>query len=92
MLKAFAEEVVHASSVHGDPRQLRTSGAGAKKTKRVRLLCMIKGIALMVLGAVGALEAEKRLSKLRQRFTPRAVTDAVLDKANQKLEQSRRPF
>lgn len=53
---------------------------------------MIKGLALVVLGAVGALEAEKRLSKLRERFSPRAVTDAVLDKANQKLEESRRPF
>lgn len=46
----------------------------------------------MVIGAVGALEAEKRLAKMRQRFSPRAVTDAVLDKANQKLEESRRPF
>lgn len=53
---------------------------------------MIKGIALVVIGAVGALEADKRLARLRQRFSPRAVTDAVLDKANQKLEETRRPF
>lgn len=53
---------------------------------------MIKGLALVVLGAVGALEAEKRLAKLRARFSPRAITDAALDKANQKLEESRRPF
>ena len=51
---------------------------------------MIKGLVLMALGAIGALEAEKRMEGLRAKFRPRAVTDAMFDKVNDRLEQSRR--
>lgn len=50
---------------------------------------MIKSLVLVVLGAVAALEAEERLGELRARFSPRAVTDAMLDKANRSLEGKR---
>ncbi len=50
---------------------------------------MIKSAALVVLGAVGALQAEKWLAGVRARFSPRAVTDSLLEKANQRLEQTR---
>ena len=50
---------------------------------------MIKALLLVALGAVGALEAEERLSSLRARFSPKAVTDAMLDKANRSLEGKR---
>lgn len=50
---------------------------------------MIKSISLVVLGAVGALQADKWLSGVRARISPRAVTDSLLEKANARLEQSR---
>ena len=50
---------------------------------------MIKAALLVVLGAVGALEAERRLAGLRGRLTPRAMTDGFLDRANRHLERDR---
>lgn len=50
---------------------------------------MIRSILLLVAGAVGAMELEKRLEKARARFTPRAVTDSMLDRVNQQLEKNR---
>jgi hypothetical protein len=52
---------------------------------------MIKSLFFVAVGAIGALEAEKRLGAVRDRLRPRAVTDAVFDKMNQRLEQSRKP-
>lgn len=53
---------------------------------------MIKSVLLVVLGAIGALEAEERLGSLRARFSPKAVTDAMLDKVNRSLEGKRSSF
>ena len=50
---------------------------------------MIKGVLAVVVGAVAALELDKRMVKVRARISPRAVTDSVLDKVNQQLEKSR---
>lgn len=50
---------------------------------------MIKGILSIAVGAVAALELDKRMDKVRDRFQPRAVTDALLDKVNQQLEKGR---
>jgi hypothetical protein len=50
---------------------------------------MIKSIGLIVLGAIGALQADKWLSGVRARVSPRAVTDSLLEKANTRLEQGR---
>ncbi|MFP5297410.1 MAG: hypothetical protein ACLGHL_00280 [Actinomycetota bacterium] len=50
---------------------------------------MIKSVLLVIAGAAGALELDKRMEKVRSRFSPRAVTDSVLDKLNQQLEKNR---
>jgi hypothetical protein len=50
---------------------------------------MIKGLLLLVLGVVLGLEIDKRMDTLRARLSPRAVTDAMLDKVNEQLEKSR---
>jgi hypothetical protein len=47
---------------------------------------MIKGLFWVAVGAVAALQSEKLFSKLRARFTPRAVTDSFLDRLNSRLE------
>ncbi len=52
---------------------------------------MIKSALLVIVGAVGALELDKRLEKARARFSPRAVTDSLLDKINKQLEKGRTP-
>ena len=53
---------------------------------------MIKALLLAALGAIGALEAQDRLGSLRTRFSPKAVTDAMLDKVNRSLEGKRSSF
>lgn len=50
---------------------------------------MIKAIFLITLGAIGALQGEKWLSGLKQRISPRALTDGMLDSANRRLEKER---
>jgi hypothetical protein len=50
---------------------------------------MIKAAFLIVLGAIGALQGERWLGDLKQRLTPRALTDNVLDRANRRLEKER---
>lgn len=50
---------------------------------------MIKGVLAVMAGAVAALEMDKRMDRVRERFSPRAVTDSLLDKVNQQLEKSR---
>ena len=50
---------------------------------------MIKGLLLIVLGAVGALQGERWLSGLKKRVSPRALTDGVIESANQRLERKR---
>jgi hypothetical protein len=50
---------------------------------------MIKGVLAVVAGAVVALEIDKRMDGIKDRFSPRAVTDTLLDKVNQQLEKSR---
>lgn len=50
---------------------------------------MFKAVFLMALGAIGALQAERWLGDLKQRVSPRALTDNVLDRANRRLEQER---
>ena len=50
---------------------------------------MIKAVLLVVLGAVGALQVERWFEAARRRVSPRALTDGVLDRANQRLERDR---
>ena len=50
---------------------------------------MIKTVFWVAVGAAGALQSEKYASKLRERFSPRAVTDGFLDKVNSRLESQR---
>lgn len=50
---------------------------------------MVKSVALVALGAIGALQAERWLAGVMARLSPRAVTDQLLDRANQRLEQNR---
>lgn len=54
-----------------------------------RVLRMIKAIFLMALGAIGALQGERWLGGLKQRVSPRALTDGALDRANRRLEKER---
>ncbi|MDP9068797.1 MAG: hypothetical protein M3N53_10710 [Actinomycetota bacterium] len=50
---------------------------------------MIKAIFLVALGAIGALQGERWVSELKQRVSPRALTDSALDRANRRLEKER---
>ncbi len=50
---------------------------------------MIKAAVLVALGAIGALQAERWLSGLKERVSPRAVTDGMLERMNRRLEQDR---
>ena len=50
---------------------------------------MIKGLFWVVVGAAGALQADRWLERKRAKFSPSAVTGTVLDKINQRLETSR---
>ena len=47
---------------------------------------MIRSIFWVAVGAVGALEADRMLDKVRDRLRPSNVTSTVLDKVNAKLE------
>ena len=50
---------------------------------------MIKAIFLIALGAVGALEGERWLARFKQRMSPRALTDGMIESANRRLEKER---
>ncbi len=50
---------------------------------------IIKTFFWVAVGAVGALESERLLSRARSRFSPGAVTGSFLDKVNAKLEAKR---
>jgi hypothetical protein len=50
---------------------------------------MIKGVLAVALGAVVALELDKLMDRAKDRFSPRAVTDSLLDKVNEQLEKGR---
>jgi hypothetical protein len=50
---------------------------------------MIKSLLLVILGVVLGLELDKRMDTVRAKLSPRAVTDAMLDKVNEQLEKSR---
>ena len=50
---------------------------------------MIKSVLFVGLGAVGALQADRWLQKTRTRISARAVTDALIDKVNRRLEENR---
>jgi hypothetical protein len=50
---------------------------------------LIKSLLWVAVGAAGALESERLLSKARVRFSPSAVTGSFLDKVNTKLESKR---
>ena len=50
---------------------------------------MIKSLLLVILGIVLGLELDKRMDTVRAKLSPRAVTDAMLDKVNEQLEKSR---
>lgn len=50
---------------------------------------LIKTVFWVAVGAAGALESERLATKLRARFSPRAVTDGFLDKVNTRLETQR---
>ena len=50
---------------------------------------MLRRLFWIVVGAVGALQADKWLREQRYRFTPNAITGTVLDKVNDRLERNR---
>ena len=50
---------------------------------------MIKAVLAVMAGAAGALSAEKWFARTRMRFRPRAVTDSLLDRVNDRLERKR---
>ena len=50
---------------------------------------LIKKAFWVAVGAVGALQVDRWLSERRARFTPHAMTGALLDKVNQRLEAKR---
>ena len=50
---------------------------------------MVKAFFWVVVGAIGALEAERWLDRVWDRVRPRAVTDAMFDKVNARLEKDR---
>jgi hypothetical protein len=48
---------------------------------------MIGSLFWVAVGAVGALEADRMLDKVRDRIRPSHVTSTLLDKVNSKLER-----
>lgn len=50
---------------------------------------LIKSLFWVAVGAAGALESERLMSRARMRFSPSAVTGGLLDKVNSKLESNR---
>lgn len=50
---------------------------------------MIKALLWIGVGVAGALELEKKFAGMRQRFSPKAITDSVFDRANARLERDR---
>lgn len=48
---------------------------------------MIKALFWVALGAAGALQGERLLGGLKERFSARAVTDGFLDGINRRLEE-----
>ena len=47
---------------------------------------MLKPLFWIAVGAAGALQADKWLNERKARFTPHAMTGALLDKVNERLE------
>lgn len=50
---------------------------------------MIKKVLLLLLGAVGAIEASRWSERMRNRYRPSAVTGTLLDMLNERLEAKR---
>jgi hypothetical protein len=50
---------------------------------------MIKALFWVTLGAVGALQSEKWFGDMKKRLNAHAVTDALLDRVNRRLESER---
>ena len=50
---------------------------------------MIKRLLWVVVGAVGALEADKWLQQQKDRFRPSALTGTLLDATNRRMEKRR---
>jgi hypothetical protein len=50
---------------------------------------MLRRLFWIVLGAVGALQADRWLRQKRSQLTPNAITGTVLDKINRRLESNR---
>ena len=48
---------------------------------------MIRSLFWVAVGAVGALEADKMMDKVRDRIRPSNVTTSLLDKVNATLEK-----
>jgi hypothetical protein len=47
---------------------------------------LVKKLFWVAVGAAGALQVDKWLSERRARFTPNAMTGALLDRVNRRLE------
>jgi hypothetical protein len=50
---------------------------------------MIKRLFWVVVGAVGALQADKWLQQQKDRFRPSALTGTLLDATNRRMEKRR---
>ncbi|MGI8519516.1 MAG: hypothetical protein ACR2MC_02725 [Actinomycetota bacterium] len=50
---------------------------------------MLKRLFWIVMGAMGALQADRWLRQKRSQLTPNAITGTMLDKINQRLESNR---
>lgn len=51
------------------------------------MVTLVKKAFWIAVGMVGALEADRWLSRQRVRMSPRAMTGSMLDKLNQTLER-----
>ena len=49
---------------------------------------MLRRLFWIGVGAAGALQADRWMRRQRDRFRPNAITGTLLDKVNQKLEES----
>lgn len=49
---------------------------------------MLRRLFWIAVGAAGALQADRWLRQQKDRFRPNAITGTLLDKVNQKLEET----
>jgi hypothetical protein len=53
------------------------------------MLFLVRKLFWIAVGAVGALQLDRWVGRQRARWSPNAITTALLDKANESLEKRR---